>query len=56
MTWGEVESRIAGLARTARVRVQSDLAHALSKASGVLGVHREKGEAAWEGDMPVKVC
>ena len=55
MTWGEVESSIAGLARTARVRVQSDLADALERAWGVLGVHREKGEAAWEGDMPVKV-
>jgi len=55
MTWGEVESSIAGLARTARIRVQSDLADALDKASGKLGVHREKGEAAWEGDMPVKV-
>lgn len=55
MTWGEVEGSIAGLARTARVRVQSDLADALDQASRVLGVHREKGEAAWEGDMPLKV-
>lgn len=55
MTWGEVEGSIAGLARTARVRVQSDLADALEQACGVLGVHREKGESAWEGDMPLKV-
>lgn len=55
MTWGEVEGSIAGLARTARVRVQSDLADALEKSCGVLAVHREKGEAAWEGDMPLKV-
>jgi hypothetical protein len=56
MTWGEVEGSIAGLARTARVRVQSDLADALEKACEVLGVHRQKGESAWEGDMPLKVC
>jgi hypothetical protein len=56
MTWSEVEGSIAGLARTARVRVQSDLADALDKASGVLRVHQKKGQAAWEGDMPVKVC
>jgi gamma-tubulin complex component 5 len=54
-TWGEVEGSIAGLARTARVRVQSDLADALDKVTGVLGRHIEKGEAAWEGDMPLKV-
>jgi hypothetical protein len=54
-TWGEVEGSIAGLARTARVRVQSDLADALDKVTGVLGRHMEKGEAAWEGDMPLKV-
>jgi len=54
-TWGEVERSIAGLARTARVRVQSDLADALDKVTGVLGRHMEKGEAAWEGDMPLKV-
>ena len=56
MTWGEVEGSIAGLARTARVRVQSDLADAIDKVTGVLGRHMEKGEAAWEGDLPVKVC
>jgi len=56
MTWGEVEGSIAGLARTARIRVQSDLADALGKVTGVLGRHMEKGEAAWEGDMPLKVC
>jgi len=56
MTWGEVEGSIAGLARTARIRVQSDLADALEKVTGVLGRHIEKGEAAWEGDMPLKVC
>ena len=56
MTWGEVEGSIAGLARTARVRVQSDLADALEKVTGVLERHIEKGEAAWEGDMPLKVC
>ena len=55
MTWGEVEGSIAGLARTASVRVQSDLADALDKVTGVLGRHMEKGEAAWEGDMPLKV-
>jgi len=54
-TWGEVEGSIAGLARTARVRVQSDLADALDKVTGVLERHMEKGEAAWEGDMPLKV-
>jgi hypothetical protein len=54
-TWGEVEGSIAGLARTARVRVQSDLADALDKVTEVLGRHMEKGEAAWEGDMPLKV-
>lgn len=55
MTWGEVEGCIAGLARTARVRVQSDLADALDQSGKVLDKHREKGEAAWEGDMPLKV-
>jgi hypothetical protein len=55
MTWPEVESSIAGLARTARVRVQSDLAEGLEKGVKVLRAHGEKGQAAWEGDMPVKV-
>ena len=42
------------LARTARVRVQIDLADALDKAAAVLGKH-QRGHAVWEGDMPVKV-
>lgn len=55
MTWPEVGSSIAGLARTARVRIQSDLADGLEKAVEVLAGHKQKGQAAWEGDMPVKV-
>lgn len=43
------------LARTAHVRVQTDLAEALEGVLERLHEHNRVGEAVWEDDMPIKV-
>lgn len=51
--WSDVESTLRQAQRSARVRVQDDLADALEKCLSILG--EKKGEGGWEGDMPIQV-
>lgn len=43
------------LAKTARIRVHTDLAEALEKVLDVLDGHRRGVCPSWEHDMPIKV-
>ena len=52
--WTDVVSTLSQAQRSARVRVQDDLADALEGCLGVLKGHKE-AIVGWEGDMPIQV-
>lgn len=52
--WTDIASTLELAQRSARVRVQDDLADALERCLGVLEVHKGRVKG-WEGDMPIQV-
>ncbi|WVW79751.1 hypothetical protein I302_101721 [Kwoniella bestiolae CBS 10118] len=53
--WDDVKQAIQGLSRTAKIRVQEDLAEALDKNLRGLELCRQKGKRSWEGEEGVKM-
>ncbi|WVQ62976.1 uncharacterized protein L199_001125 [Kwoniella botswanensis] len=53
--WEDVRHAIQGLSRTAKVRIQEDLAEALEENLKALERCREKGKGSWEGDEQMKI-
>ncbi|KAK6906950.1 hypothetical protein I203_100939 [Kwoniella mangroviensis CBS 8507] len=53
--WEDIKHAIQGLSRTAKVRIQEDLAEALKENLKALERCREKGKGSWEGDEQMKM-
>ncbi|WRT65449.1 uncharacterized protein IL334_002392 [Kwoniella shivajii] len=53
--WEDVTGTIHGLSRSAKIRVQEDLAEALQKNLHQLEKCRQKGKTSWEGDGEIKL-